>query len=85
MEKREKQHEEEDSDPIDPATNQGVSLEVVHQLQNQATNTVLQLVEAGIVVDNFRSDTTKEPSNYGWDTTLAASAIKLFGGMADED
>ena len=85
MEKSEKKREEEDSELINPATNQEVGLEVVHQLQNQATNTILQPVEAGIVVDNFGSDTAKEPSDSGWDTTPAASAIKFFGGMADKD
>ena len=83
--KLEKQHEEEDSEPIDPATNQEVSSEVVHQLQNQETNTVLQPVEAGIVVNNFGSDTTKEPSNSDWDTTPTSSTIKFFGRMANED
>ena len=85
LEKPEKQQEEEDSEPIDPATNQEVSPEVVHQLLNQATDTILQPVEAGTVVDNFGSDIAKEPLDSGWDTTPAASAIKFFGGMADED
>jgi hypothetical protein len=80
-----RQQEEEDFEPIDPATSQEVSSEFVHQLLNQATNTVLQLVEVGIVVDNFGSGTAKEPSDSGWDTTPAASAIKFFGGMADKD
>ena len=85
MEKPKKQQEEEDSEPIDPTTNQEVSLKVFHQLQNQATNTVLQPIEAGIMVDNFGLDTAKEPSDSGWDTTPAASTIKFFGGMVDED
>ena len=85
VEKSEKQQEEEDSEPINPATDEEVSPEVLHQLQNQATNIVLQPVEAGIMVDNFGSDIAKEPSGSSWDTTPAASAIKFFEGMADED
>jgi hypothetical protein len=84
-EKMEKQQEEENSKPSDLATNQEVSQEVVHQPQNQEANTGLQPVEAGIVVDNFRSDTYKDPSDFGWDTTPVALAIKFFGGMADEE
>ena len=85
MEKPEKQQEEEDYESINPATNQEVSPEVVHQLHNQATNSILQPVESRIVVDNFGLDTTKEPSNSSWDTTPATLAIKFFRGMDDED
>ena len=84
-EKPEKKQEEETSKPIDPATNQEVSLEVVHQFLNQGTNTVLQPVEARTEVDNFRTNIVKEPSDSSWDTTPAASAIKFFVGMADEE
>ena len=85
VEKPERQQEEENSKPIDPATNQEVSLEAVHQLLNQATNTILQPIEAGTVVYNFRSATVKEPSDSHWDTTPTTLVIKFFGGMADED
>ena len=85
VEKPERQQEEEDSKPINPATSQEVSSELVHQLQNQAIDTVLQPVEAGIVVDNFGSDTAKESSDSSWDTTLAASTINFFGGVVDDD
>ena len=85
VEKLEKQQEEKDSEPIDPTTNQEVSPKAIHQLQNQATNTILQPVEAGIVVDNFGSDTAKESSDSSWDTTLAASTINFFGGVVDDD
>jgi hypothetical protein len=85
VEKPERHQEEYNSEPIDPATNQEVSPRAVHQLLNQATDMVLQPVEAGTVVDNFDSTTVKEPSNSSWDTTPATSTIKFFGGMADED
>ena len=85
VENPKKKQEEATSEPIDPTTNQEVNLEVVHQFLNQATNTVLQPVEAGIVVDNFIENIVKDPSDSGWDTTPTASDIKFLGGMADEE
>lgn len=60
-------------------------MEVVHQFLNQATDTVLQPVEAETLVYNFRENTIKDPSYSSWDTTLAASTIKFFGGMANKE
>ena len=45
----------------------------------------MQPVKDGTVVDNFRSAIVKEPLDSDWDTTPAASMIKFFGGMVDED
>jgi hypothetical protein len=35
--------------------------------------------------DNFAPNQTDEPLESDWDTTLAASTIKFFRGMADEE
>jgi hypothetical protein len=57
----------------------------IHQFLNKATDSVLQPFVAETIADNFGTNAIEEPSNSGWDTTPAASAIKFFGGMADEE
>ena len=37
------------------------------------------------MVDIFRANIVKEPLDSSWDTTLVALAIKLFGGMANDE
>ena len=74
---------EETKHYISPSIDQEDDLEAIHQFLNQATNPVPCQVDLGIVADNFEHNLVEGPSESDWDTTLATSVIKFFGGMED--
>ena len=85
MEQQRKQLYEEAKQDISHVIDQVADHKAIHQFLNQTTDPVLCQVDLGTVADNFEQNLVEEPSESDWDTTPAASTIKFFGGMADQE
>ena len=76
----------------DPVLNQEADPESIRQILSNQEEGVLEPVADSpaeetpeVLLDNLTPNQTDEPSGSDWDTTPRASAIKFFGGMADEE